>query len=311
MEQRTLGNSGLRVSTIGLGCNNFGIRIDQAQTEKVVGAALDAGINFFDTADIYGGGGRSEEFLGKAIRTRRDEIIIASKFGIKLLDGADEGASRSYVLRACEASLRRLGVEHIDLYYLHQPDRSTPIEETLSALDTLVRQGKVRYIASSNFAAWEITDAEHIARSRGFERFIAAQMEWSLLERDLEREVVPACTHHQVGLVPYFPLASGLLTGKYQRNRPMPEGSRLANSPSLAVVANDKNFERVEKLTRFAEECGHTLLELSLSWLAGQPSVSSVLVGATKPEQVKQNVAAISWELTSGNRIEIDRLLES
>ena len=310
MEQRTVGSSGLRVSAIGLGCNNFGMRIDQSETEKVVGAALDAGINFFDTADVYGNGGRSEEFLGKAIRARRDEVIIASKFGIKLPDSADEGASRSYVLRACEASLRRLGLEHIDLYYLHMPDPRTPIEETLYALDTLVRQGKVRYVASSNLAAWEIADAEHIARTRGFERFIAAQMEWSLLEREVEREVTSACAHYQIGLIPYFPLASGLLTGKYQRGRPMPEDSRLANLPDLAGVATDKNFDRVEKLTAFARTRGHTLLELALSWLTGQPGVASVLVGATKPEQANQNVAAAGWELSAEDRLEIDRVLD-
>ena len=309
MQQRTLGNSGLEVSTVGLGCNNFGMRIDQKQTDKVVGAALDAGINFFDTADIYGGG-CSEEFLGKSIRTHRDEVVIASKFGMQRDNFCAGGASRSYVLRSCEASVRRLGMDYIDLYYLHQPDATTPIEETLSALDTLIQQGKVRYVASSNLAAWEITDAEHISRTRGLERFIGAQMEWSLLERDIEREVVAACTHHRIGLVPYFPLASGLLTGKYQRDQPMPEDSRLAAIPRLAGVANDNNFDRVEKLRRFAEERGHTLLELSLSWLIGQPSVSSVLVGATKPEQVKQNVAAIGWDLTSEDRIEIDRLLE-
>jgi aryl-alcohol dehydrogenase-like predicted oxidoreductase len=286
-----VGTSGLKVSEVGLGCNNFGMRIDEPAAHKVVGAALDAGVTFFDTADMYGGG-RSEEMLGRALGSRRDEVVVATKFGAPGKGPYGGGASRRHVMRACEASLKRLGTDHIDLYYLHYPDADTPIDETLAALDDLVRQGKVRYIANSNFAGWQLVDADHVARASGGARFVATQLEWSLVERGAERETVPAARHLGLGVIPYFPLASGLLTGKYRRGEDFPEGSRLAAGAYFAQVATDANFGIVERVTAYAEQRGRTLLQVALSWLAAQPEVPSVLVGATSPEQVVANAEA-------------------
>jgi aryl-alcohol dehydrogenase-like predicted oxidoreductase len=298
MDYRRTGASGLVVSSVGLGCNNFGMRIDDDASRAVVDAAFDAGITFFDTADIYGGG-QSEEFLGAALTGRRDEAVIATKFGAPTGKGPyRSGGSRRYVHAACEASLRRLGTDYIDLYYLHYPDAQTPIEETLSALDDLVRQGKVRYVASSNFASWQVVEAELVARARGTERFVACQVEWNLLQRDVEREVVPVCRRYGVGILPYFPLASGLLTGKYRRGEAFPEGSRLDAMPYFASVATDANFDTVDRLEAVARDAGRGLVDLAMSWLAGEAGVSSVLVGATRPEQVKANVAAAEWQLS-------------
>ena len=298
MEHRQLGRSGLTISAIGLGCNNFGMRIDATETAKVVHAALDAGVTFLDTAEMYGGG-KSEEFLGDALQGRRDEAVIATKFGGLGGTVAHGRGSRHNIIRACEQSLRRLKTDYIDLYYLHFPDPETPVDETLAALTDLVHQGKVRYVAASNLAGWQVVDADHVARSNGLERFVGNQVEWSLLVRDVEREVVPACRHAGVGVVAYFPIASGLLTGKYKRNEPFPEGSRLAASSYFAAVATDENWDKVERLTAVAEERGHTILDLALSWLLAQEACSSVLVGATKPEQVAQNVDAAGWQLTA------------
>jgi aryl-alcohol dehydrogenase-like predicted oxidoreductase len=292
MEFRNLGGSGLKVSVAGLGCNNFGMRIDAEASRAVVDAAFDEGITFFDTADIYGGG-QSEEFLGIALKGRRDEAVIATKFGAP----TGKGPYR-YLVAACEASLRRLGTDHVDLYYLHYPDASTPIDETLSALDDIVHQGKARYVASSNFAAWQVVEAELTARARGAGRFVACQVEWNLLQRAVEHEVVPACRRYDIGVVPYFPLASGLLTGKYQRGEAFPEGSRLDAMPYFASVATDANFDTIDRLTAVARDAGRGLVDLAMSWLACQAGVSSVLVGATRPEQVKANVAATDWQLS-------------
>ncbi|WP_436772419.1 aldo/keto reductase [Yinghuangia sp. YIM S09857] len=306
MRYTTVGTSGLKVSEVGLGCNNFGMRIDEPAAQKVVDAALDAGVTFFDTADMYGGG-RSEEMLGRALGSRRDDVVVATKFGAPGKGPYGGGASRRHVMRACEASLRRLGTDHIDLYYLHFPDPDTPLDETLSALDDLVRQGKVRYIANSNLAGWQLVDADHIARNANGARFVATQLEWSLVNRDVERDTVPAARHLGLGVIPYFPLASGLLSGKYRRGEDFPEGSRLAAGPWFASVATDENFAIVERVTEYAEERGHTLLQLALSWLAAQPEVPSVLVGATTPEQVVANAAAFV-ELTAEEVAGISRL---
>ncbi|MFI6986458.1 aldo/keto reductase [Embleya sp. NPDC050154] len=305
MRYTTVGKSGLKVSAIGLGCNNFGMRIDQDGADKVVGAALDAGVTLFDTADMYGGG-KSEVLLGKALGSRREDVVVATKFGAKVAEGPyGRGSSRRHIVRSCENSLRRLGTDHIDLYYQHYADPETPIEETLSALDDLVRAGKVRYAGTSNLAAWQLADAAHLA---GSTRFVAAQIEWSLLERTVERDMVPAARHFGVGVIPYFPLASGLLSGKYRRGEEFPQDSRFAAIPRFAqAVATDDNFAIVERLTAYAENQGLTLLALALSWLAAQPEVASVLVGATRPEQVAANAAAIV-DLTATQVAEIAEL---
>lgn len=296
MELRTIGRSGLKVSTLGLGCNNFGSRIDEKASAAVVAACLEAGITFFDTADIYGAG-QSETFLGRALKGHRDEVVIATKFSGRTGESPyDAGASRKHVVAACERSLRSLGTDFIDLYYQHFPDEDTPVEETLAALDDLVHAGKVRYVASSNFAGWQIVEADLLAAARHGTRFVASQSEWSLLKRDVEAEVVPACAAYHVGVVPYFPLASGLLTGKYQRGRPAPEGTRLAGD-RFQHVATDAAFDVVERLSDLGEAHGHSLLELAIGWLLAQPVVPSVLVGATKPEQVTANAEAAAVQL--------------
>lgn len=297
MEYRQLGRSGLTVSALGLGCNNFGMRIDQEQSSAVVQRALDSGITFFDTAQMYGKG-TSERYLGAALGKRRAEAIVATKFGAPREDGPDRATgSRRNVIRECEDSLRRLDTDYIDLYYQHYPDSRTPIDETLTALDDLVRQGKVRYIASSNVAGWQIADADHVASNLGTERFVGTQVEWSLLKRAAETEIVPACRRFGMGVVPYFPLASGLLTGKYSSGTPFPAGSRLETVPSLATDATAENFATIDRLDAVAKDHGHTILELAICWLLAQDEVSSVLTGATSPEQVAQNVAASAWRL--------------
>lgn len=301
MELRNLGTSGLRVSLVGLGCNNFGMRLDAGQTATVVHAALDAGITLFDTADMYGGRGKSEEFLGKALGARRKEIVLASKFGMAMDDvGVKIGASRRYVMQAVEDSLKRLGTDWIDLYQLHQLDPRTPIDETLRALDDLIRQGKVRYVGSSNLPAWRSTEAEFVARELGTHRFVSCQEEWNVLNRAIEKDVVPMMEAYGLGMLPYFPLASGLLTGKYRKDA-MPEGARLTDMPKFAnrTYVTDANFAKVEKLDAFAKERGHTLLELAFSWLAAQKVTGSVIAGATKPEQIAGNVAAAGWKMTA------------
>ncbi len=306
MEYRNLGTSGLKVSTVGLGCNNFGMRMDAEQTRTVVHAALDAGINFFDTADVYGGS-KSEEFLGQALQGMdRESVVIATKFAMPLGKGK-QGASRRYIMSAVEASLARLGTDYIDLYQQHRPDDDTPIEETLRALDDLVTAGKVRYLGNSNFSGWQLADADWTARSEGLNRFASAQNLYNLLDRRIEREVLPACERFGLGMLPYFPLASGLLTGKYGRGQPAPENTRLSGERGKNALT-DANFDVVEKLTAFAGERGHSLLELAMSWLACNPLVSSVISGATKVEQVQANVAAIGWQLSEEEISEIQTL---
>ena len=309
MIKRNLGKSGLQVSLVGLGCNNFGWNTDLEASRKVVHAALDAGITLFDTADIYGGNGGSETILGQVLGERRKDIIVATKFGGPMDDSGNlKGASRRYILTAVEASLRRLGTDWIDLYQLHFPDPLTPMEETLRALDDLVRQGKVRYIGSSNLTAWQVVEAHWIARELGQNAFASSQNEYSLVVRDPERELIPAMQAYGLGLLPYFPLASGLLSGKYKRGK-MPEGARLTKTKRLADrYMTEANWKAVDALGEFASKRGQTLLQVAFSWLAARPMVSSVIAGATKPEQVEQNAKAGDWVLTPDEISEIDRI---
>jgi aryl-alcohol dehydrogenase-like predicted oxidoreductase len=293
------------VSVVGLGCNNFGGRTDSDAARAVVDAAIDAGVTLFDTADVYGNRGGSETILGELLADRRDEVVLATKFGMPMDDGPDARGSRRYVRRAVEASLRRLRTDRIDLYQYHRPDGVTPIEETLEALSELVSEGKVRYIGTSNLAAWQVADADWTSRTRGLARFISAQNEYSLLERGVEAELVPACERFGIGVLPYFPLASGLLTGKYRRGEPAPAGTRLAaRSQALA----DADFDRIEALESFALQAGRSLLELAIGGLAARPAVSSVIAGATTAEQVRANVAAGAWVPTDDEAEQLDRI---
>ncbi|MBC80885.1 MAG: aldo/keto reductase [Gammaproteobacteria bacterium] len=310
MEFKNLGSTGLKVSSVGIGCNNFGRRCNLELTNEVVNAALDCGINFFDTADVYGPRGLSEEYLGKAIAGKRDDLVIATKFGMTMDDsGFKKGASRRYIMQTVEDSLRRLNTDYIDLYQQHFPDPQTPIEETLRALDDLVHQGKVRYLGCSNFSGWQVSDADWTARDLNLNRFVTAQNLYSLIDRSIEKEVMPACEQYGLGILPYFPLASGLLTGKYTRGSEPPEGSRLSSWGDRKKSAlSDDNFDLVEKLTSFAEERGHSILDLAMSWLASMPSIPSVIAGATSKAQVQQNAEAASWQLTMEEMREVNEI---
>ena len=313
MDVRNLGRSGLRVSAIGLGCNNFGGRIGLEESRAVVHAALDHGITLFDTADVYGDRGGSETALGEILGPRRRDIVLASKFGMPMDDaGVLKGASRRYIMDAVDASLRRLRTDWIDLYQQHRPDPLTPIEETLRTLDDLVRMGKIRYYGCSNLPAWQVVEAAWTAKSAGLNGFVSCQDEVSLLVRHHETDLMPAMGAYGLGLLPYFPLASALLTGKYKRNTPMPEGARLTNTARLADrYLTDANWDRAEKLTDFATSRGHTILELAFSWLLARPPVSSVIAGATRPEQVGANAAAATWFLTPDDLAAIDAITAS
>jgi len=305
MEKRRIGS--LEVTVAGLGCNNFGGRMDAERTAAVVNAALDAGINFFDTADIYGGT-KSEEFLGRALAGRRNEAIIATKFGARI-DDSRRGAGASYVRRAAEDSLRRLGTDRIDLYQLHTPDPDTPVAETLAALNELVREGKVREIGCSNFSVTQLREAE-AAVAPGGARFASVQNEYSLLKREPETDgVLAECERAGLGFLPYFPLASGLLTGKYRAGQPPPEGTRLTTGVTSDRFLNDRNLATVEHLIRFAESRGRKILDLAFSWLLARPVVASVIAGATRPEQVRANVAAGGWKLTAADMAEVETIL--
>ncbi|MFT4228572.1 aldo/keto reductase [Micropruina sp.] len=299
------------VSVVGVGCNAFGARIDYDQTKAVVDAALDAGISLFDTADSYADG-VSEEYLGRALGARREDVIVATKFGMGDHDAEHFGAhgGRRYIRRAVEASLRRLGTDYIDLYQLHRPDPITPIEETLDAMSDLVTEGKVRYIGSSNLTAWQVADADWTARSAGRQRFISAQNEYSLYNRLAEDELVPACERFGIGLFPYFPLAYGLLTGKYRRDAAAPEGSRLANASQAGRLAG-ANWDRIEALQAFADARDLPLLTVAIGGLAAQPAVAGVISGATRPEQITSNVAAGEWEPSAADLAELDELRHS
>lgn len=342
MEYRSLGGSGLRVSVVGLGCNDFGGRWDLDHSREVIHAALDHGINFFDTSDVYpspaggeGPPGRSEEYVGQALRGRRHEAIIATKFSRPTGEGAElyrqqvlasagagtehhpvpserplrQGASRRHIVYAVERSLRRLGTDYIDLYQQHGPDPGTPIEETLRALDDLVRDGKVRYVGCSNFPAWRIVDAAWVARREGVPGFVSAQDDYNLLRRGIEAEVVPACNEAGLSILPYFPLASGFLTGKYQRDRDAPEGTRFQMSPHLpARFDSERNWRILDGLRAFAEARDRSLVELAFGWLASQPHIGSIIAGASRPEQIAQNVAAVEWRLTDEELAEVNAI---
>jgi len=299
VETRQLGGDGPALSVIGLGCNNFGMRLELPESAAVLQEAIEAGITHLDTAEMYGGG-RSEEFIGATLGSRRDDVVIATKFLPRPKDQPYEpGALRRRIIEGCEGSLRRLRTDRIDLYYQHYVDPEAPAEEALETLDELVTQGKVLHVASSNVTAASLTTSAEVAAARSFPRFCGTQIEWNLLSRDVEAEIVPAARANKVGVVPYFPLASGMLTGKYRRGADYPEGSRFDTMGFFAdKVVSDANFDRVEALTAFAEERGHTVLELAIAWLAAQEGVASVIAGATRPEQVRANAAAADWTLT-------------
>jgi len=310
MRYRALGNSGLVVSVVGLGCNNFGGRLDLARTRGVVDAAIDAGITLLDTSDTYGGGGTSEEFIGEALAGRRDQVVLATKFGHQNADmgyGPAAGAKggRGYIRRAVEASLRRLKTDHIDLYQIHTPDPVTPIEETLAALGELGAVGKVRYLGTSNFAGWRIAEAAAVADRLGTPPFVSAQNHWSLLERAAEAEVVPAARHFGLGVLPYFPLANGLLTGKVRRGKPAARGTRLAGREEYVTEAK---LDIVESLAAWAQEHGVSLLTVAIGCLAEQPGCGSVIAGATSAEQVKANAEAADWVPSAAQRAEVDAI---
>ncbi|MDI1465721.1 aldo/keto reductase [Catellatospora sp. KI3] len=314
MRYRPLGNSGLTVSAVGLGCNNFGWRLDLDGTRAVVDAALDAGITFFDTADIYGRGtavGASESMLGEVLKGRRDQVVLATKFGHQDVDlefGPAAGAKggRAYIRRAVEDSLRRLGTDHIDLYQLHTPDPATPIGETLSALHELVQAGKVRYIGCSQFTGWQVADAVRVAQQLNTTAFISAQNHWSLLERGIEAEIVPAARHYGMGVLPFFPLANGLLTGKVRRGQAAPDDSRLAKESARFIT--EARLDTVEALAGWAERHEQSLLQTAIGWLAAQPGCGSVIAGATSPEQVRANAAAADWIPSASELAELDEL---
>jgi aryl-alcohol dehydrogenase-like predicted oxidoreductase len=309
MRNQRLGAAGPHVSLVGLGCNNFGSRLDVDGTRAVVDAAIASGVTFFDTADMYGDKGGSETALGVVLRGRRDEVVLATKFGHDKVDMGygDLGpkGARTYIRRALEESLRRLQTDHVDLYQMHAPDPSTPIADTLTALDELVREGKVRYIGSSQFSGAQVTEAAAVARELGITAFVSAQNHWSLLERDVEDDTVPAAAAEGIGMLPFFPLANGLLTGKIRRATGIPDDSRLAGNPGY--VTDEKLF-RVEQLAGWAEQHDRTLLEVAIGWLAGQPSIGSVIAGATKAEQVRANAAAIERPLTADELAEVDAI---
>lgn len=313
MSYRRLGASGLVVSVVGLGCNNFGRKLDADGTREVVDAAFDAGITLFDTADIYGSPhGASEEFLGAALKGRRDEIVLATKFGMDMegVNGNDFDArgSRRYIVRAVEASLRRLETDHIDLYQMHRPDEGTPIDETLAALDDLVRKGLVRYLGNSNFAGWQIADAHWTASAGNLTPFISAQNQYSLLHREVEDEIVPSCEHFGLGFLPFFPLDSGLLTGKYRRGERPAAGTRLSQDRYQRWL-DDADWDTIEALTAFGADRGHSLLDVAIAGLAARPAVASVIAGATTAEQIQANAAAGTWQLTADDAAKLDSLL--
>jgi aryl-alcohol dehydrogenase-like predicted oxidoreductase len=312
MQYRRIGKSGLQVSVIGLGCNNFGWRLDADRSRAVIDKALDLGVTLFDTADVYGGQGASETLMGDILGARRKDIVLATKFGLPMdKEGLKKGASRRYIMTAVEESLRRLKTDWIDLYQLHRPDDLTPMEETLRALDDLIRQGKVRYVGCSNVPAWQVADADWIAKTRGFSGFISCQDEYSLVVRQIEAELAPAVQNYGLGVLPYFPLASGLLTGKYKKDAPLPDGARLTNmkgTPYFDRYLSDANLAKAAKLEEFAQARGHSLLDLAFAWLLAQKVVPSVIAGATSAEQVEANVATASWALTEGDLAEIDKI---
>lgn len=311
MDQRNLGRSGLRVSVVGLGCNNFGGRLGADGSRAVVHAALDLGVTLFDTADMYGNRGGSETLLGEFLGDRRKDIVLASKFGMAMDDvGTLKGGSRRYIMSAVEASLKRLRTDWIDLYQFHTPDALTPIDETLRAMDDLVRQGKVRYIGCSNMPAWQVIDAQWTAKSAGLTQFVSCQDEYSPLVRDAEKDLLPAMKAQGLGLLPFYPLAGGLLTGKYKRGQKPAEGTRFVDPRFTDRYMTQANWNKVEKLEAFARERGHGLLDLTFSWLLAREPVASVIAGATKPEQISANIAAAGWKLSFEDLAQIDAITQ-
>ncbi len=311
MEYRRLGGSGLQVSAVGLGCNNFGRRMDAKQTEVVLRQCVESGINFIDTASTYGDG-LSEEYIGKALKGIQGQLLVATKVGMEKADGPNRtGASRKHIMEQMEISLKRLGRDYVDLYQIHRPDPNTPIEETLRALDDLVRQGKVRYIGCSNYSAWQVAEAHWTSKSLNLHSFASVQPEYSLLYREPEKELVPFCKKYAIGILPFFPLAKGFLTGKYRPDQDLPAGARLSqNEASRQQLLTPVNFTLLAELERFAQERGHTVGELAIAWLLAKPSVSSVIAGATRTEQVIANAKAHEWRLTANDLEEIEKILK-
>jgi aryl-alcohol dehydrogenase-like predicted oxidoreductase len=304
---RRLGNDGPEVPVVGLGCNNFGMRVDLEGTRAVVDAALDAGVALFDTADIYGNKGGSESFLGEVLEGRRDRVVLATKFGGDMGDGTQARGSRDYIRKAIDASLQRLRTDYVDLYQYHTPDKVTPFAETFGALDELVREGKTRYIGHSNLSAEQVEEVDALAREHGWARPVSAQNRYSLLHRDPEDDLLPVCERLGLGVLPYFPLASGLLTGKYKRGEPRPEGTRLSGRDE---VFTDETFDQLEALEAYAQERGASLLEVAIGGLLAQPAVGSVISGATKPEQVRANAAAGEWQPSRADVAALNALRE-
>jgi aryl-alcohol dehydrogenase-like predicted oxidoreductase len=310
LKYRRLGNSGLKVSEIGLGANNFGRRVDPDGTAAVIDRALEVGINLIDTANTYGGDRRSEEYIGLALKGRREDALIATKAAMSMGDGPnDKGASRLHLMSELEKSLRCLRTDYVDLYQVHFPDEDTPIEETMQALDDMVRQGKVRYVGCSNFMAWQVCEAIWTSRTYGLAPFVSVQPHYSIMERTIEAELVPFCREYDVGILPYFPLASGFLTGKYRRGQGAPEGTRLAEGDR--GMFSDKNFDLLESLEAFASDRGHGVLEIAFAWLLANPNVSSVIAGATRTDQVESNANASDWAMTPEEKAEVDALLDA
>jgi aryl-alcohol dehydrogenase-like predicted oxidoreductase len=310
MEYRNLGKAGVKVSAIGIGCNQFGNKVDSEGTKAIVQRALDAGINFFDTADVYGTpDGRSEEYLGAALQGEWDHVVLATKVRFKTGEGPnDEGASRYHIRNGVEASLCRLGTDHIDLYQIHRWDESVRVEEMMRALDDLVRAGKVRYIGTSQFAAWQLAHSNVLAEMMGWEQFVTIQAHFHMLERGIEHELLPYCAWANVGILPYFPLAGGFLTGKYKRGEPPPAGSRGEKSPYVQKYLTNANFDKLDALRAFAESRGHTLHNLAFAWLLSNRQVASVIAGATHPDQVTANVNTTEWKLTAEELAELKQL---
>ena len=315
MEYRNLGNSELKASEIGLGGDTFGHYVDGQGTIAIVDQALESGINFIDTSDVYGYG-HSEELIGAAIKGKRSSIIIATKFGITLgkpphpFDTPPGLGTREYIMKAVDASLKRLDTDYIDLYQFHMPDPTTPIEETLYAMDELVKAGKVRYIGCSNFASWELCEALWVSKAAGISSFVSVQPKYNLLDRYIEQELVPCCTAYNVGVIPWFPLAAGFLTGKYKRGKPLPEGTRFGSNPEFYHhMISDTQWDILEKLESFALERGHTMIELAFAWLTSHPWMGPVIAGATRPEQVKANAAAAEWKLTADEMEQLDKAI--
>jgi aryl-alcohol dehydrogenase-like predicted oxidoreductase len=309
MEYRQLGPAGVRVSTIGLGTNQFGGKVDQAGVNEIIAGAIDLGINFIDTADVYTKS-KSEETLGVALKGRWHQVVLATKGFNPMGDGTnDKGASRYHIIEGVEASLKRLQSDHIDLYQMHRYDDATPIEETLRALDDLIRAGKIRYIGASNYAAWQLAQANLLAEVRGWTPFVSVQNHYHMFERGIEQEVVPYCNVSKVGILPFFPLAGGFLTGKYRRGEAAPAGSRGESSPYVQKYMTDENYTKLEQMTAWAEERGHTMGDLAHAWLLSQPQVSSVISGATSLSQIQTNAKAAGWNLSAAERDEINAIL--